>query len=157
MNTERFIGLAVVLLGLLVLFILIPYGIVTPESINIISLSPDFWPRIISAIIVLTGFIMLISSINIKKVDDSESLDLKGIKKLLVVILCLFGFYFSIPSLGMVVPGILLIFILMTFAGERAWLRMCAISIAIPLCLFFFFTSIANIPIPLGIFESLRG
>ncbi|MFT7532515.1 MAG: putative tricarboxylic transport membrane protein [Gammaproteobacteria bacterium] len=54
-------------------------------------------------------------------------------------------------------PGMVMIFGLMMFAGERRFLLAAAIAISIPLLLYFFFVHIASIPIPLGIFESLRG
>ena len=57
----------------------------------------------------------------------------------------------------MVVPGMVLIFTLMLFAGERRYMLALSIAVVTPLVLYFFFVHVANIPIPLGVFESLRG
>ena len=62
-----------------------------------------------------------------------------------------------IEHLGMVVPGMALIFLMAWFAGERRVLLLTALSLGVPLGLYVFFVHIANIPIPLGWFESLRG
>jgi len=55
----------------------------------------------------------------------------------------------------MVVPGMALIFILMIFSGYRRWWLIILLSLLVPILLYGFFVHVANIPIPLGIFESL--
>ena len=67
------------------------------------------------------------------------------------------GFYVLIPFLGMVVPGMAVIFGLMVLGGERRWLLAAAVAAGVPLLLYVFFVHVAGIPIPLGIFETLRG
>ena len=57
----------------------------------------------------------------------------------------------------MVVPGAALIFVLMAFGGERRWLLAAAVAAGVPLLLYAFFVHVAGIPIPLGVFETLRG
>jgi len=76
---------------------------------------------------------------------------------LAVALGALFGFYALIPSLGMVVPGAALIFGLMAFGGERRWLLAAVVAAGVPLLLYAFFVHVAGIPIPLGVFETLRG
>ena len=74
-----------------------------------------------------------------------------------MVLATLFVFYFLIDHLGMVVPGIAVIFGMMWFAGERRYALMATVAVVVPVLLYVFFVHVANIPIPLGIFESLRG
>ena len=88
--------------------------------------------------------------------DDSGRL-LHRLPRLAVVLGALFGFYVLIPSLGMVGPGMVIIFGLMVFGGERRWLPATLIATGVPILLYLFFVHVASIPIPLGIFETLRG
>lgn len=158
MIKERIIGAAVLLLGLILLFVLIPVGIDSPSKIEHASLSPEFWPRIISLIFTVMGVLIIFKP----GVEDAEEIDefdnwSSRIPRLAVVLVSLFTFYFVIENLGMVIPGMVIIFSMMWFAGERRWLLMGWLSASVPLLLYFFFVHVANIPIPLGIFEILRG
>ena len=67
----------------------------------------------------------------------------------------LFAFYFLIPYLGMVAPGIAVILGLMVYAGERRWPLGLAIAFCVPILLYVFFVHVASVPIPLGVFEGL--
>ena len=156
MIQHRFPGIVITLIGVLTLLVLIPKGIVTPSNVTTLALSPDFWPRIVAAIFTFTGIALTIKPA-VSEDNESFATFLARLPRLIVVLGALFGFYFSINQFGMVVPGILLIFGLMTFAGERRWLRMLCIAVVVPVLLYCFFVFVANIPIPLGMFESLRG
>jgi hypothetical protein len=56
-----------------------------------------------------------------------------------------------------VVPGVALIFGLMVFGGERRWGLAATVAAGVPILLYAFFVHVAGIPIPLGVFETLRG
>jgi putative tricarboxylic transport membrane protein len=162
LNQSRFTGIGVVALGLVLYFILIPVGVVEPGNIKHMALAPRFWPKIIAAIIAIMGVLLIIKPAEVLK-EDSEG-DKNQSRSwrdrtpgFSVAFGSLLTFYFLIPHLGMVLPGMVMIFGLMMFAGERRFLLAAAIAISIPLLLYFFFVHIASIPIPLGIFESLRG
>ena len=161
---ERLIGAGVALLGLLIYSVLIPYGVDRPGNVEHAALAPDFWPRIIAAIIVALGVLLAL-----RPAPDDEDEDggedggedsgrwLHRLPGLAVALGALFGFHVLIPSLGMVVPGAALIFGLMVLAGERRWLLAAAVSAGVPVLLYAFFVHVASIPIPLGVFETLRG
>ena len=159
MRRDRLVGAGVVISGLLMLFALIPAGIVVPGNLKTLSLSPDFWPKIVAGIFVLMGLLMIAKP----EVPSEESTGMSlavfvsRLPRLATVLAALFAFYLAIPRFGMVVPAMLLIFGLMVFAGERRWSWMIGISLIVPVLLYWFFVSVASIPIPLGIFESLRG
>lgn len=140
-------------------FVLIPAGIDTPESVDHITLSPDFWPRIISIVFALMGLVTLVRPGEISSVDEDE-IDATSwssrLPRLIVVLATLFAYYFLIDHLGMVVPGIAVIFAMMWFAGERRFVLMGTVAVVVPVLLYLFFVHVASIPIPLGIFESMR-
>ncbi|MGI9316739.1 MAG: tripartite tricarboxylate transporter TctB family protein [bacterium] len=159
MHSERIIGIAVVLIGLATYFVLIPNGIVSPSNVESLALAPDFWPKIVAAIFAIMGLGLVVrpTDSDSETTTESNTTFLNRLPRLGVILGALFGFYYAIPQLGMVVPAMLLIFCLMWFAGERRWMLMAVISIVTPIVLYFFFVFVASIPIPLGVFESLRG
>lgn len=160
MIRERLTGAGVALLGLLIFTVLIPWGIDQPGNVEHTALAPDFWPQIIAVIMMVLGVLQAI-----RPAPDDEDEDggedsgrwLHRLPGLAVALGALFGFYALIPSLGMVVPGAALIFVLMAFGGERRWLLAAAVAAGVPLLLYAFFVHVAGIPIPLGVFETLRG
>jgi len=164
MNSNRLTGIFFLIASALSYFILIPKGIVVPNNIGHFTTSPSFWPNIIIGIIALMSLLMIFTKnevVNTKKVETDNNDDIKTpllirIPRLFIVLGLLFSFYYFIEQLGMVVPGMVLIFILMTYAGYRKWWLIIFLSLFVPVLLYVFFVHVANIPIPLGIFESLR-
>lgn len=159
MNHQKVTGLGVLALGLLLFLVIIPVGVDEPSNVEHLALAPQFWPKIIAAIISLMGILLFFRQPGVESEDEAET-DEKWTARIpgfVVTFVALFGFYFLTPHLGMVVPGMVLILGMMLFAGERRFLMIVTISLAVPLLLYFFFVHVASIPIPLGIFEALRG
>jgi putative tricarboxylic transport membrane protein len=155
MTRNRITGIFIFVFGLLIYFVLIPYGIKVPKNIAYVTTSPAFWPSIISVVIIIMGALLIIQEKNNITGSDAEIPTPWKTRapRLLIIALMLFGFYSLIETLGMVVPSIVLIFSLMIFSGHRRWRLMAPLSFFIPIILYTFFVYIANIPIPLGIFE----
>ena len=162
MIRERLTGIGVLMLGLLIFFVLIPYGIDQPGSVEHSALAPDFWPRIIAVIMMAMGLLLAVRPVpdddeDEEQGDEHDDRWLRRLPGFAAALGALLGFYALIPSLGMVVPGVAVIFGLMVFAGERRWRLVTAIAVGVPILLYAFFVYVAGIPIPLGVFESLRG
>lgn len=160
MTSNQITGIFVLIFGLLAYFVLIPYGIKVPKNIELVSTSPAFWPSIIAVVIAIMGGVLIIPDKSNSVADEDVVIGTPWstrLPRLLVVGVLLFGFYFVIDRLGMVVPSMVLIFTLMVFSGYRRWGLMVLFSLLVPIILYVFFVYVANIPIPLGIFESLRG
>jgi hypothetical protein len=155
MTSNRVTGIFILIFGLLIYFVLIPYGIKVPKNIAYVTTSPAFWPSIIAVVIIIMGALLIIPEKNNITVSDTEiSTPWKTrAPRLPIIALVLFGFYSVIEPLGMVVPSMVLIFSLMVFSGYRRWRLMASLSIFVPIILYTFFVYVANIPIPLGIFE----
>lgn len=155
MNEQRITGLVVFAIGLLTIFVLIPYGIVSPRDITNVALAPEFWPLIVAVTFTIMGLILTVRPI---RRDDEEEVEesvpwKQRIPRLAVILAVLFGFYYLVPLLGMVVTGVLLISVLTWFAGERRWLLISILAISLPIMLYYFFLHIASIPVPLGLFN----
>jgi len=163
MTTNQITGIFILIFGIFTYFVLIPYGIRVPKNIAHVTTSPAFWPTIITGIISFMGVLLIVPErakpVVDDEVDESENRTpwKTRFPRLMIITVVLFGFYFFIELLGMVVPSIALIFFLMVFAGYRRWWLMVLLSVLVPVILYFFFVYVANIPIPLGVFESLRG
>ncbi len=161
MIRERLTGFGVALLGLLIFAVLIPWGIDQPGNVEHTALAPDFWPQIIAGAMMVLGALLAIRP----GPDDDDDEDggedsgrwLHRLPGLAAVLGALFGFHLLIPSLGMVVPGVAVIFGLMVLGGERRWLLAAVVAAGVPVLLYAFFVHVAGIPIPLGVFETLRG
>lgn len=160
MTLNRLVGVFFLVFGAFSYFILIPQGIVVPSNIQHFTTSPAFWPNIITVIIAIMGLLLVLQNSDVEdtevELEDHTSWKTRA-PRLLIILSMLFAFYFSIEKFGMVAPAMLLILILMLFAGYRRWSLILLFSILVPTALYFFFTHVANIPIPLGIFETLRG
>lgn len=143
---------------MLALFFLIPAGIVTPSSVKSLVLAPDFWPNIIASVFVLTGITLLIAPAACEPQPSSKPTDpIARIIRLMLLFGALFGVYLATPRLGLVVPTMLMVLGLSWLAGERRWKLLIILSVASPIALTAFFTYIANVPIPLGVFEFIYG
>lgn len=160
MIRERLTGIGVALLGLVIFFVLIPWGIDQPGNVEHAALAPDFWPQIIAVLMMALGALQALRPA--PDDDDEDGGEDSGrwrhrMPGLVVALGALFGFYVLIPSLGMVVPGVAIIFALMVFGGERRWALAATVAAGVPILLYAFFVHVAGIPIPLGVFETLRG
>lgn len=153
-KSEFYSGLGCIILALLLWFYLIPSAIVVPQSIDNIALSPAFWPRIISIVMLLAGIVACIKN---RKVLRLPGLAVTfrigaGYIKLSVALLIIFGYYFAIDIIGIRLSSIICLFSLITLCSPRHWLSALIIAITIPTLLSLFFTEVANVYLPEGIF-----
>ena len=155
MSQERYTGIVVLLLAVLLFAVVIPLGIDSPNQIDNAALAPDLWPKIIVMLFGFTGVLMIVRPRIRNQEEDSELQLLSRLPRLLYVVGVLFLFYYAIPKAGMVIPSIVTILLLVYFAGERRWYLSLLIGVLLPVLLYGFFVYVARIPIPLGIFEGL--
>ena len=162
---DIFAALLFLTLGLLTVFLLIPQGVKVPSNIKNAALSPDFCPRIIAFGAILSSVFLLVENTLIKPpvAEADEEADaaaqyklatLPGTLRTVILIVALFGFYFSLTFLGVVVASIVLICAMMLFFGERKFWLVAILGIGTPVLLYLFFRYVASVPIPLGVFGS---
>lgn len=158
MKESRLIGVSVFAIGAITLFVLIPIGIVSPSDVPTLALAPEFWPIVIASTFTLMGILLAVLPGHVDQESRAEIQMLPTRSpRLLAILAALFVFYFLVPYIGMVVPAMFIIFGLSWFAGERRWMMLIVISVMIPIILTLFFLFVANIPIPLGMFEFVYG
>lgn len=157
-NASALAGAVYLLLGMFVVFVLIPVGVDEPSNVEFAVLAPSYWPRVICIVLAMLGIGMLIRrGLEVRRGDLGEPAETSLSDMILwrvgLVIAGTFALYGVLETLGFVLTGIIALLCLMLLAGERRPLHLAIISLAVPLALYFFFTKAASIPIPAGILE----
>ncbi|MBX2881461.1 MAG: tripartite tricarboxylate transporter TctB family protein [Granulosicoccus sp.] len=146
-------GVAMATIGLLFVFVLIPYGVVEPKKVKYAALSPSYYPRFVAIALVLLGVAVTLRSL-ILKPPVSQNEDVahpQAFKRILIMFVILGLFAVSIPWLGFIVSSTLVLLSTFYLAGERRFLLIIGLAVVLPLALYFFFLKVASVPIPLGI------
>ena len=74
---------------------------------------------------------------------------------MMIVLALIFFIIFMLPILGIPIVSVFSILFLMLLGGERRPIIIVCVSILAPLFIYLFFTKVAQIPIPNGLFERL--
>ena len=158
-------SLMLVLLGM-IWWVIIPIGIVVPKSIDSAALSPDFWPKIVVLIASIASFFVLLEAwrdIGRPEAEGGTELDgdiyypmLQAASRVAAVPIGILVVYFAIAISGIVAGCMILLAVLIRLAGEKRWWLVVLNAVVLPMLLYWFFTYLANIPLPLGLFEQFR-
>jgi putative tricarboxylic transport membrane protein len=157
------LGIILVLTFSLVFLVVIPAAVVVPGGIKISATAPDYWPKLISAAIALLGLAVLAQGIiGIKQnptpppgkeaAGNGENKN-SGFFKTATAIIGLLAYYWLVIPLGIVAASMLALPGFAVIYGERRVKVLVPLALLLPMALYFFFTRVANIPMPLGIFE----
>lgn len=125
------------------------------------------FPQIMCVGMLIFAVILLIQSIiKLMTMDENDPLaepaasinfikDKGVLAALFVVLLCvLFVVFFK--SLGYVICGAVLCFVIMVLIGKRNWLQMVLVSILVPLGMWLVFYKVLTVNIPMGPLQFLR-
>lgn len=167
------VGTALVVLALLGVFVVIPAGIVMPGDIDIRALAPNFWPLIIMVSLALAGAVLIVQGLMKGRLGlgarqepeafgDSEELADVGenlplgaqLAKVGAAVMVLFVYYAVIQLIGIVAASVAAVVVFMLLGGERRLKIVVPIALILPSVLYYFFTYIAKVPMPLGLFET---
>ena len=78
---------------------------------------------------------------------------IKSILKIGTAIISLFVYYESVKILGMFTASILFFLVFTILYGDARYKIILPLAVILPLALSYFFTNVANVPMPQGIFE----
>ena len=144
-----------VFFGLLLILLLIPRGVVEPGNVELAILSPSYYPKIVSYILILIGLGIFIKNFPNGFFEESEKIEKKYLFRILIIFITILTIVFFLPTFGIpLTSGIALLFLLM-LGGERKPIIIFLVSTLVPLLIYLFFTKVAQIPIPNGLLESL--
>lgn len=177
-NKELYVGIGMLGLALAGWFIAIPAGIDLPASVEIRALSPDFWPHAVMILLGVCGIIVAVQAYfdtlradandetaatgggeTADEIGGQAQVEFDPIQRTLRVIAALVGLfcvYFAIPQIGIIAAGVLIILVSTFALGERRLKYTVPLAAILPISLYMFFVHVANIPMPLGVFEALR-
>lgn len=167
LNQNLLSGLALLIFGLLTFFVLIPYGIQEPSSVDLQALAPSFWPNIVALAICAIGLALTGTSIFAARRNRSLSPDTTSteaaanghfslwlaMRPFVALAIC-FALYLSLEPLGFVLGCAIALIALMLLAGEYRPQFILPIAVIVPFGLHIFFTKAASVPIPMGVLET---
>ncbi len=173
-NHEIMLGVTIIVLAAVTAFVVVPAGVVMPDNIGVLALAPNFWPLVVVAMAGLSGALIVAHGLADQRQsrhaeaapilsDDYpvvfDAVDrpfFEALARVVAVLAALFALHFAIPSTGIVFGAFIILVFLIYLAGERRWRVILPIAVVLPLTLYVFFVYIANVPMPLGVFESIR-
>lgn len=163
-NQDVVVGGLLVGFALFGQFYLIPIGVNAPARVAVEALAPAFWPSIILWMTLILGGVLLAQGVfeSFRRVSVVEEIDggylpaREAVFRLGVAVVFLFIYYFLIEAIGMVAASVLAILAFTWFSGERRYAFFVPVAILLPMALYYFFTAIAHVPLPLGYFELFR-
>ena len=170
--TDLAVSGVVVAFACLVLFVLIPAGIDDPGSIDVMALGPAFWPSVVCAFLGAMGLIVGVQALRRVRAaqsgavsgrdngdPDADEAEAAGFSptRWLGALALLAAYYAALDRLGMVLTSMLALGLFMILGGERRPVVVALLSVILPLALFVFFRFVANVFIPLGVFEGWLG
>jgi len=174
--TDIFFGGALLMLAMLGIFVAIPEGIVSPSNIDSRAVDPQFWPKIILIGLALAGAVIFIQGLFKYRIPSGQPLPQNtknnqeqkilieseylpvfiATLKVGIATVGLFAYYFATNILGMIIASSGTIIFFTLLGGEKRLKIIFPLAFLLPTGLYYFFVYVADIPIPLGIFEALR-
>jgi len=149
----------------LVVWVLIPAAVPVPKSIKVAALSPDFWPKIIAVGLAILGLVLIAQGAirlvwgraeTVRK-TEVEAVSTAGRRSVFIrtvgIMFGLLVYYKLVEPLGIVASSILAIMVFALIYNERRWKVLIPVAVLLPIGLYYFFVKVANIPMPLGLFD----
>lgn len=175
LTKDTVVGGTVVAFALLELFFLVPYGVDDPGTVDVMALGPNFWPTVIGVFLLFMGSLVIGQDVlrrrtrafvpeppdspdspaTVATVDGEENGPalLAPVPRTIAAVALLFVYYAVLDPLGMVAASMLAMAAFTLLAGERRLTIVIPLALAVPVVLFLFFREIAQVSIPLGLFE----
>ena len=147
-------GLSMVVLGALIIWVLIPNGVVEPRKVKYAALSPSYYPRIVAYALLALGLGVVWRSFVARAIPaEAENRHPHAGLRITAFLGILAGLALGLQWLGFIVACSIAALLGMWLAGEkRLWVSV-PIALLLPLLLYFFFLKVARVPIPLGVLE----
>ena len=154
-SSQVVVGISVVVFSLVVLFVFIPHQV--PPGAETEALTPAFFPRLASGIILLLGLIYAAGGIRkgtekqpvvLKKKDAVNDISLFRVTG---AVLSMFVYTVALGYLGFVIASVLLLAFLSFFLGARRWMMILLFSSGLTMAAYYLFSHTVQVPLPQGI------
>jgi putative tricarboxylic transport membrane protein len=172
-RSDLLFGLVIITATVLMATVVIPLGVDSPGNVDILALSPSFWPYIITSMMALIGVIMTLraglllrtgtdvaATPHVEEAETDPDTDgsrdysfAQASRRVAMCLVILFAYYLALEPLGFVAGSVLVIVALTLLTGERRAHVIAPVALLAPILLYLFFTHVAVVRIPLGLFE----
>ncbi len=128
--------------GILLAIIGISFGLLSanlPDRAAINVPGPDFFPGLISIIVVFLSIMMLLQGVLELRKNGREKSTLSIPIKAIVILVVIACYIFLLPYIGFLFGGFIFFPIIMFMSGSKKWLHIAICTIVIPLILFYLF------------------
>ena len=162
---DLLLSIGLLLFFLLTFFYIIPKGIYVPGNIRLKVMAPDFFPKTVSLFLIFMSLVfgcqtlvLLHKRRHLQRPETPPGTDrLKTIGwvpvvKVLSAIFLLFLYYQTVVWVGILAASILFLVIFSVLYGERRFKITIPLAVILSVVIYLFFTKIAKIPLPQGIF-----
>jgi putative tricarboxylic transport membrane protein len=154
---DALVGFGTAILFGYMLLVAIPAQIRVPESVAVAALSPAFWPSVVAGLAIALGLILglkaVVMAARVRTATKADRTPRQKTWPRLAVIGIMFGYYFMLDIIGIVAASILVLPVLIWLFGERRMVLLVPTAVLLPVGLYYFFTRMANVPLPLGVFS----
>jgi len=119
---------------------------------DMLARCPTFFPRVGVVLLGVMSLVLIGDSFSAQAKASDEKLGEFRLNLEIVVIVVLFFVYLYVGffRLGFFLNSVWFLFVLMLFLGYRNWLVVVLVSVLLPAVLWYFFTEVANVPLPRG-------
>jgi putative tricarboxylic transport membrane protein len=141
-------GALIVLLGIYVYWTSSGFGL---KGLSPDPLGPAFYPKMLGIGFIVLGLLLIILSTRIKEEATlKERFFNSGNMKILIIIGLGILYYLTLLKIGFIIATALFIIAIMIVTGERLWWKIGLTSLFVSFGLFFLFSKILKIMLPLG-------
>ena len=112
------------------------------------NLSAELFPKIVAASLFLLGIWYLMISFNIVQKNDLLELDREAVTNVLITFVLMGCYVFLMVNLGFVLGSALMVLTMSTYFGNRNLIVGLALSILLPMFMFFVFRRLLLVELP---------
>lgn len=134
-----------------ILFAIIPYQIDEPLIVvtgSVANLPAELFPQIVAAAFLVLGIWLAVASFSIHQVNELRNLDKEAIINVSVTLIMMAIYVPLMVNLGFVAGSAIMVFAMSTYFGNRNFILGAAISIILPMIMFFTFRRLLLVELP---------
>ncbi len=148
-RTDRWIGVGVLLFATLLYFVIIPREV--ESAGRSLGLQPSFMPNLIAFFLGFVGLALMIVNPQEQEEDEGSGASLLPLSAI-ITLGVLFLYPFAAEWLGYLVSSAGILAFFFFFFGCRNFLLLGALSLGVPLGLYWFFAKVMLVMLPRGMF-----
>ena len=122
---------------------------------NIIQYGPNFFPQLLSVIMLFLSLMLIVNAVKGKSQTDLESIDKVGFIRSAITLGIAVAYLVIMQFLGFFISTVLFLYVLMTFIGHKGKLVRIISCLGVTIIVYGIFYLFLKVPLPGGIFNIL--